>query len=102
MHPEINTQHTKIEKTIFPSIVTFISSTITVIVQHYIGLQKNSRAKNSLYSRSTTPSKAQDFLSECDTLFFIDHERVKPDRFANLCRIADILHEYVSDPFVAG
>jgi hypothetical protein len=101
MHPDSNTQHTKIEITIFPSILMFISPTITVIAQHYIGLQKNSPAKNSLCSRSTAPYKAQDFLGECDTLFFIDHERVKPDRIADLYRIADILHEDVGDPFVA-
>jgi len=100
MHPEINTQHTKIEITIFPSIFTFISPTITVIAQDYIGLQKNCLKKH-LDSRSTTLCKAQNLLSECDTLFFIDHERVKPDRIANLYRIADILHEYVGDPFVA-
>ena len=101
MHPDINTQHTRVEIRIFPSIVTFISPTITVIAQHYIGLQKKNPSKNSRYSRSTTPRKAQDFLSECDTLFFIDHERVKPDRIADLYRIADILHEDVGDPFVA-
>ncbi len=40
MHPEINTQHTKIETRIFLSIFTSISPTITLIVHHYIGLEK--------------------------------------------------------------
>jgi hypothetical protein len=52
-------------------------------------------------SRSTTPCQAQDFLSECDTLIFINHERVKPGRITNLYRIANILHKYIGEPFIA-
>jgi hypothetical protein len=101
MHPEINTQHTKIKTRIFLSIFTSISPTITLIVHHYIGLQKNCPAIKHPDNRITSPCKAQDLLSECDTLLLIDHECVKPDRIADLCRIADILHEYAGDPIIA-
>jgi hypothetical protein len=51
MHPDINTQQIKIERGIFQSIFTFISPTITVIAQHYIGLQKNTtRTKKAVWS----------------------------------------------------
>ena len=101
MHPEINTQHTKIETTILQSIFTSFFLTITLIVQRYIGLQKKIVLKKHDDNLLTVPYKAQNILCECDTLTFIDHEGVKPDRIAYFYGVADILHENVGDPFIA-
>ena len=105
MHPVINTQHIKIEVRIFPSIFSFISHTLTVIAQQYIGLQKRLTkkipCKNLWIVRLTTVCQAKDLLSEFDTLLFICHECIKPDRIVNFYRIADVLYEYIGDPFIA-
>lgn len=101
MHPEMNTQHTKIETTILQSIFTSFSPTITLIVQRYIGLQKKLSGKKYVDNRLAAPCKAQNILCECDTLTFIVHDGVKPDRIAYFYGVADILHENVGDPFIA-